>query len=63
MKITAETARLMALAGGVALSRNRADRIAPFVAEALQDAHALAEFDMGEVRPTGPPWGREGWDA
>jgi hypothetical protein len=57
MEITSEMARLMARAGGLALSQNRAGRIAPFVGDAIQGADALAELDMQDAIPSGPPWG------
>ncbi len=47
MKIDAETARVLLETGGLAVNAERAERVAPYVADALRGAAALAELDTG----------------
>lgn len=57
MKIDADTARVLVEAGGLVVDAKRAERIAPYVAEALHGAAALAGLEMGTVAAAGAPWG------
>lgn len=57
MKIDADTARALAEVGGLTVDAERAERIAPYVADMLRSAAALAELEMDLATTAGPPWG------
>lgn len=62
-EVDAAAVETLARAAGLRLERQRADVVAPFVADLLRADAALARLDMGDTTADGPPWGGDPEDA
>lgn len=56
--VDAAAVQTLARAAGLALDKQRARIVAPFVTDTLRADAALARLDMGDVPAAGMPWGR-----
>lgn len=57
-EVDAAAVHTLARAAGLALDKQRARIVAPFVADTLRADAALARLDMGDAPAAGMPWGR-----
>lgn len=58
-EVDAAAVQTLARAAGLALDKQRARIVAPFVTDTLRADAALARLDMGDAPAAGVPWGRD----